>query len=72
MPHQNPIQKSSSHATSFQFERIPVREFGRKDARISALGFGCHHLGDAAHEATAIRLVRDAVDGGISFFDNCW
>jgi aryl-alcohol dehydrogenase-like predicted oxidoreductase len=51
---------------------IPVRQFGRQDARISALGFGGHHLGDAADEATAIRLVREAVDGGISFFDNCW
>lgn len=51
---------------------IPARQFGRHDARISALGFGGHHLGDAADEATAIRLVREAVDGGISFFDNCW
>jgi uncharacterized protein len=51
---------------------IPARQFGRQDARISALGFGGHHLGDAADEATAIRLVREAVDGGITFFDNCW
>ena len=51
---------------------IPVRQFGRHDARISALGFGGHHLGDAADEATAVQLVREAVDGGVSFFDNCW
>jgi aryl-alcohol dehydrogenase-like predicted oxidoreductase len=51
---------------------IPSRQFGRYDARVSALGFGGHHLGDAADEATAIRLVREAVDGGISLFDNCW
>lgn len=49
-----------------------MRAFGRHDVRVSALGFGGHHLGDAQDEATAIRLVREAVDGGITFFDNCW
>ena len=49
-----------------------MRPFGRNDAKISALGFGGHHLGDAEDESTAIRLVREAVDGGITFFDNCW
>jgi predicted aldo/keto reductase-like oxidoreductase len=39
---------------------------------ISALGMGGHHLGDAADEKTAISLVQQAIDGGITFFDNCW
>jgi aryl-alcohol dehydrogenase-like predicted oxidoreductase len=51
---------------------IPTRQFGRHDVRISALGYGGHHLGDAADEATAVRMIRTAVDGGVSFFDNCW
>ncbi|MGB7555283.1 MAG: aldo/keto reductase [Candidatus Korobacteraceae bacterium] len=51
---------------------IPLRQFGDKDAKISALGMGGHHLGDAPDEATAVRLVQAAVDGGITFFDNCW
>ena len=51
---------------------MPMRKFGRQDVRVSALGFGGHHLGEAADEGTAVRLVRDAVDGGITFFDNCW
>jgi uncharacterized protein len=52
---------------------IPLRQFGRhQDVKISAVGFGGHHLGDAPDERTAIRLVRQAVDGGITFFDNCW
>jgi aryl-alcohol dehydrogenase-like predicted oxidoreductase len=51
---------------------IPLRKFGRADVQISALGFGGHHLGDAADESTAVRLVRSAVDGGVTFFDNCW
>jgi predicted aldo/keto reductase-like oxidoreductase len=52
--------------------QIPTRKFGRHDVQISAIGMGGHHLGDAADENTAIRLVQDAVDGGITFFDNCW
>jgi aryl-alcohol dehydrogenase-like predicted oxidoreductase len=51
---------------------IPLRQFGNKDVRISALGLGGHHLGDAADEVTAMRIVQEAVDGGITFFDNCW
>jgi predicted aldo/keto reductase-like oxidoreductase len=51
---------------------IPLRPFGRHNAKVSALGFGGHHLGDAPDEKTAVRLVRQAVDGGITFFDNCW
>jgi uncharacterized protein len=33
---------------------------------------GGHHLGDAKDEQTAMSLVQEAVDGGITFFDNCW
>jgi len=51
---------------------IPLREFGKTGVKISALGLGGHHLGDAADEKTAIKIVREAVDGGITFFDNCW
>ncbi len=53
-------------------EAIPMKPFGRHDQSISALGFGGHHLGDAADERTAIGLVQEAVDSGITFFDNCW
>jgi aryl-alcohol dehydrogenase-like predicted oxidoreductase len=51
---------------------IPLRNFGRTDVKISALGLGGHHLGDAKDEATAIQIVNEAIDGGITFFDNCW
>jgi len=40
--------------------------------KVSALGFGGHHLGDAENAQVAIRLVQEAVDNGITFFDNCW
>jgi len=52
---------------------IPLRPFGdHANVRISILGMGGHHLGDAKDEQTAVALVREAVEGGITFFDNCW
>src|SRR6202046_3516183 len=51
---------------------IPVRNFGKHGDQISALGLGGHHLGDAEDEQTAVQIVHEAVDGGITFFDNCW
>jgi uncharacterized protein len=51
---------------------IPLRKFGNTDVNVSALGLGGHHLGDAADEATAVQIIHEAVEGGITFFDNCW
>jgi predicted aldo/keto reductase-like oxidoreductase len=51
---------------------IPLRSFGQTGQKISALGLGGHHLGDAKDEKTAIQIVHEALDGGITFFDNCW
>ncbi len=49
-----------------------MRAFGRTNVRVSALGLGGHHLGQAPDEPSAIRIVQEAVDGGVTFFDNCW
>jgi uncharacterized protein len=51
---------------------IPLRQFGRTDTRVSILGFGGHHLGEAPDQKAAVEIVHQAVDGGITFFDNCW
>jgi len=51
---------------------IPVRPLGRSGDKISILGFGGHHLGDATDEKTAVEMIHQAVDGGITFYDNCW
>jgi uncharacterized protein len=53
-------------------DTIPRRKFGKHDIQVSALGFGGHHLGDADDEQSAVNLVHEAVDAGITFFDNCW
>jgi predicted aldo/keto reductase-like oxidoreductase len=51
---------------------IPLKRFGKTDVQISALGLGGHHLGSAKDEQTAVEIVHQAVDGGVTFFDNCW
>ncbi|HEX4809937.1 MAG TPA: aldo/keto reductase [Bryobacteraceae bacterium] len=51
---------------------IPKRPFGKTEVMVSALGLGGHHLGDAEDQKTAERIVAEAIDGGITFFDNCW
>jgi aryl-alcohol dehydrogenase-like predicted oxidoreductase len=65
--------RQSNTASSSAAGAIPLRPFGKhQDVRISALGMGGHHLGDAKDEQTAVALVQEAVDGVITFFDNCW
>jgi aryl-alcohol dehydrogenase-like predicted oxidoreductase len=51
---------------------IPQRPLGRTGVNVSALGVGGHHLGDFKTVEGAIRLVHEAIDAGITFFDNCW
>jgi aryl-alcohol dehydrogenase-like predicted oxidoreductase len=50
---------------------IPYRTLGRTGAQVSVIGVGGYHVGDP-DEATAIRIVRSALDHGINFLDNCW
>jgi uncharacterized protein len=52
---------------------IPMRPFGKHTGvQVSALGLGGHHLGSAADLKTATRIAHAAIDGGVTFFDNCW
>ena len=51
---------------------IAQRPFGNTGVSVSALGLGGHHLGDAKDEKTAHQIVHAAIDGGVTFFDNCW
>ena len=48
------------------------RRFGRTDVHISAIGVGGHHLGDVPTLDEAVQLIHEAVDAGITFFDNAW
>jgi len=48
------------------------RRLGSTGVLVSALGVGGHHLGDFPSVDEAVRLVHEAIDAGVTFFDNCW
>ena len=52
--------------------RMPTRALGRTGVEVSLLGLGGFHIGLAKDEATAARIVRTAIDHGVTFLDNCW
>ena len=52
--------------------QVPHRPLGRTGVQVSALGIGGYHLGAAEDEKQAKRIVDEALDAGINFFDNAW
>ncbi len=49
------------------------RELGNTGEQVSAIGLGGWHLSlKHVDEQLAIRIVRTAIDRGITFMDNCW
>jgi aryl-alcohol dehydrogenase-like predicted oxidoreductase len=47
------------------------RTLGKTGERVSAVGLGGAHIGRPSEEE-GVRLVRTAIDRGITFMDNCW
>ncbi len=48
------------------------RTLGKTGERVSAIGLGGSHIGRPREEQEAIRIIRTAIDRGITFMDNCW
>jgi len=51
---------------------VPVRPLGRTGEKVSAIGLGGYHIGIQSDEELSLRIVRSAIDRGITFMDNCW
>ena len=52
---------------------MPRRKLGRTGVEVSAIGLGGYHIGlPSVEEALGIRLIRTALDRGITFLDNSW
>lgn len=48
------------------------RILGNTQERVSAIGLGGFHIGHQDTERESIEIVRNAIDRGITFMDNCW
>ena len=48
------------------------RQLGTTGEMVSAIGLGGYHVGKQPDPAESISLIRKAIDGGITFMDNCW
>ena len=51
--------------------RVPTRELGSTGEEVSILGLGGYHIGLLEKEES-IKLIREAIDQGITFLDNAW
>src|SRR5258708_36533589 len=51
---------------------MSYRILGKTKEKVSAIGLGGYHLGQPPDPPDAIRIVRSAIDRGITFMDNCW
>ena len=68
------VQSAQSSIASRRPEspHMMYRELGRTGERVSAIGIGGYHLGKQQDPDESIRLLRTAIDRGITFMDNCW
>src|SRR5438093_10125853 len=48
------------------------RTLGKTREQVSLIGLGGHHIGRPSDEQEGIRIVRRAIDHGITFLDNSW
>jgi uncharacterized protein len=51
---------------------MQYRELGRTGEKVSVIGLGGYHIGKQDDPAESVRLIRNAIDHGITFMDNCW
>jgi predicted aldo/keto reductase-like oxidoreductase len=51
---------------------IPHKPFGKTGLTVSALGLGGFHLGVPRDASEADQIVGQALDAGVTFFDNAW
>ncbi len=48
------------------------RKLGRTGIEVSLIGMGGAHIGRLSNDDDAIKLIRSAIDRGITFMDNSW
>ena len=65
-------QGQTPATTRPQSSDMIYRELGTTGETVSAIGLGGFHIGKQPEAAESIKLIRTAIDRGITFMDNCW
>jgi len=65
------VQGTEQLSRAAQGELI-YRTLGKTGEKVSPIGIGGSHIGGPKDEAEAIRIMRAAIDRGVTFMDNCW
>ena len=53
-------------------DQVPRRALGKTGEQVSIIGLGGYHVGTVQSRELAVHLVQEAVDAGVTFFDNAW
>lgn len=48
------------------------RQLGSTGQEVSLIGLGGAHIGKQKDEQDSIKIIRSAIDRGVTFLDNCW
>ena len=52
---------------------VTTRILGRTGEQVSCIGLGGYHIGQSSlAEQDSVQLIRQAIERGITFMDNCW
>src|SRR5439155_15944329 len=62
----------ASAALRGQSTEMTLRPLGKTGEKVSVIGLGGAHIGRAPSAEIGIKVIRYAVDHGITFMDNCW
>jgi predicted aldo/keto reductase-like oxidoreductase len=66
------LASNSLYAADERSQDMIYRKLGKTNERVSAIGLGGYHIGVPPTEDDSVKLIRAAVDRGITFLDNCW
>jgi predicted aldo/keto reductase-like oxidoreductase len=64
--------KVEGHPTEVRKGDMLYRALGTTGEKVSAIGLGGYHIGLIRSESESTKLIRTAIDRGITFMDNCW
>src|SRR5580765_2487585 len=65
-------EAAAGQASASKSGEMVYRVLGRSGEKVSAIGLGGHHIGRPRDAAEGIRIIRSAIDRGVTFLDNCW